>query len=115
MIAACLGAMLWRGTGLVGRQGHPDRHDGGAWVMHHRAGGPPAGLGLTDPLVHAGFAVCFIGLPQLTLAYKIFTVGGEGMAGLMLLAGHIGISPGWGSSGSPSGRPAGTATARARP
>jgi hypothetical protein len=53
-----------------------------AWRRH---------LGLADPMVHAGFAVCFIGLPQLTLAYKIFTVGGAGMAGLMLLAGHIGI------------------------
>ena len=49
------------------------------------------GLGLADPLVHAGFAACCIGLPQLTLTYKIFTVGGAGMAGLMLLAGHIGI------------------------
>jgi hypothetical protein len=49
------------------------------------------GLGLTDPLVHGWFGVCFIGLPQLTLAYKIFTVGGAGLAGLMLLAGHIGI------------------------
>ena len=48
-------------------------------------------LGLADPLVHAGFAACCIGLPQLTLTYKIFTVGGAGMAGLMLLAGHIGI------------------------
>ena len=54
-------------------------------------GRAPAKLKLTDPLVNAGFAVCFIGLPQLTLTYKIFTVGGEGMAGLMLLAGHIGI------------------------
>jgi hypothetical protein len=49
------------------------------------------GLPLTDPLVNAGCAMCFIGLPQLTLAYKIFTVGGAGLAGLMLLAGHLGI------------------------
>ncbi len=48
-------------------------------------------LGFADPLVHAGVAACFIGLPQLILAYKIFSVGGGGMAGLMLLAGHIGI------------------------
>ena len=49
------------------------------------------GLSLADPLVHAGFAMCFIGLPQITLAYKIFTVGGAGLAGAMLLAGHIAI------------------------
>ena len=91
MIAACLGAMLWRGTDLW------DAKDTltailvgsgviltGLWVWWRR-------LKISDPLVNAGFAVCFIGLPQLTLAYKIFTVGGEGMAGLMLLAGHIGI------------------------
>jgi len=91
MIAACLGAMIWRGTDLW------DAKDTltailvgsgvmltGLWVWWRR-------LKISDPLVNAGFAVCFIGLPQLTLAYKIFTVGGEGMAGLMLLAGHIGI------------------------
>jgi hypothetical protein len=91
VIAACLGALLWQSpdwwdakdtltatllalgliiTGLV------------AWRLD---------LGLSDPLVSAGVAACFIGLPQLILSYKIFTVGGEGMAGLMLLAGHIGI------------------------
>ncbi len=48
-------------------------------------------LGLTDPIVNGLFAVCFIGIPQVTLAYKIFTAGGEGMAGAMLAAGHIGI------------------------
>jgi hypothetical protein len=48
-------------------------------------------LTFTDPLVSGFLAVCFIGLPQLTLAYKIFTEGGAGMAGAMLLAGHIGI------------------------
>ena len=91
MIAACLGAMLWRGTDLW------DAKDTltailvgsgvaltGVWVWWR-------GRKISDPLVNAGFAVCFIGLPQLTLAYKIFMLGGEGMAGLMLLAGHIGI------------------------
>jgi len=91
VIGADLGVLLWRGT---------TRWDGKdtltatvlglgltlTWLRARRLGLP-----LTDPLVHAGFAMCFIGLPQLTLAYKIFTVGGEGMAGLMLLAGHIGI------------------------
>jgi hypothetical protein len=48
-------------------------------------------LPFTDPMVSGFLAVCFIGLPQLTLAYKIFTEGGAGMAGAMLLAGHIGI------------------------
>jgi hypothetical protein len=49
------------------------------------------GLGITDPIVNGLFAVCFIGIPQVTLAYKIFTEGGAGMAGAMLAAGHVGI------------------------
>ncbi len=49
------------------------------------------GLPCTDPLVHGLFAVCFIGLPQVTLAYKIFQVGGAGLAAGMLLAGHVAI------------------------
>jgi hypothetical protein len=48
-------------------------------------------LPCTDPLAHGLFGVCFIGLPQVTLAYKIFQVGGAGLAGGMLLAGHVAI------------------------
>ncbi len=91
VIAACLGALLWQGTELWDAK---DTLTAGAVGLGVVAIGWQArrrGLNLTDPLVNAGFAVCFIGLPQLTLAYKIFTVGGEGMAGLMLLAGHLGI------------------------
>jgi hypothetical protein len=90
MIAACLGAMLWRGPEWDAKDTLTAILVGagviltGLWAWRRR-------LKIGDPLVNAGFAVCFIGLPQLTLAYKIFTVGGEGMAGLMLLAGHIGI------------------------
>lgn len=91
MIAACLGAMLWRGTGLWDSKDTLTAMMVGTGVLLTWLGASWAGLKITDPLVHAGFAICFIGLPQLTLAYKIFTVGGEGMAGLMLLAGHIGI------------------------
>lgn len=49
------------------------------------------GLSWNDPLVHGFFGVCFIGLPQVTLAYKIFQVGGAGLAAGMLLAGHLAI------------------------
>ncbi len=35
------------------------------------------GLPWTDPLVYGFFGVCFIGLPQVTLAYKIYQVGGR--------------------------------------
>jgi hypothetical protein len=56
------------------------------WWRAHRLG-----LKITDPLVKGVIAVCFIGLPQLTLAYKIFLEGGQGLAGTMLFAGHIAI------------------------
>ena len=91
VIAACLGAMIWQGTELW------DGKDTLTTILVAMGLTITAfiafrlGLGLNDPLVHAGIAACFIGLPQLILTYKIFTVGGEGLAGLMLLAGHIGI------------------------
>ncbi|MCX5892345.1 MAG: hypothetical protein NTW80_05110 [Deltaproteobacteria bacterium] len=91
VIAACLGALLWNAPVLW------DAKDTLTAILV-ASGLAITGLiayrldlGLNDPLAHAGFAACFIGLPQLILSYKIFTVGGEGMAGLMLLAGHIGI------------------------
>lgn len=91
VIAADLGALLWMGRELwdltdtvtVGMVG-PGVALVCFWAWRR-------GLGLIDPMVNAGFAMCFIGLPQLTLAYKIFYVGGAGLAGAMLLAGHIGI------------------------
>jgi len=90
-ISACLGALLWRGTEWWDRQDTATVILVAAgvsltWLLARRRGLP-----VTDPLVAAGFGVCFIGLPQLTLTYKIFTQGGAGMAGLMLLAGHLGI------------------------
>ncbi len=91
MIAACLGAMLWRGTDLWDAKDTLTAILVGSGVMLTGLRVWWRRLKISDPLVNAGFAVCFIGLPQLTLAYKIFTVGGEGMAGLMVLAGHIGI------------------------
>jgi hypothetical protein len=50
-----------------------------------------SGLPLSDPIVNGFFAMCFIGLPQVTLAYKIFQLGGAGLAAGMLLAGHVAI------------------------
>ncbi len=91
VIAADLALLLWRG---------PERWDSKDTVTAVAVGtgllftlfyARRRGFRITDPLVNAGCGMCFIGLPQLTLAYKIFTVGGAGLAGAMLLAGHIGI------------------------
>lgn len=91
VIAACSGVMLWKGTeGWDGMDSATTLMVGLAvictWLYARRRGLP-----LTDPLVNGWLAVWFIALPQLTLTYKIFAVGGAGLAGGMLLAGHIGI------------------------
>jgi hypothetical protein len=91
VIAACLGAMLWKGQDLWDAKDTVTALVVSAGLALVWLWARWRGLGLADPMVHAGFAACFIGLPQLTLTYKIFTLGGAGMAGLMLLAGHIGI------------------------
>jgi len=49
------------------------------------------GRGLSDPIVHGVFGVLFIAIPQITLAYTIFTEGGRGLAGTALLASNIAI------------------------
>lgn len=46
-------------------------------------------LGISDPVVKGHLAIFFKAVPQLTLAYKIFMVGGAGLAGLTVIMGHI--------------------------
>lgn len=91
VIAADLGVMLWRELEVW-------NHLDTLTVALITSGlGVIAGtsrwrrLPLTDPLVFAGVGVCFIALPQLVLTYKILQQGGAGLAGAMLLAGHVGI------------------------
>jgi hypothetical protein len=91
VIAADLGVLLWQGMQLWD---HKDTITSllvglGSLLIWGQA--RRRGLSITDPLVNAGFGACFIGLPQLTLTYKIYLEGGAGLAGGMLLAGHIGI------------------------
>lgn len=49
------------------------------------------GLPLTDPLVHASFAVFSKAVPQLTLAWNILREGGEGISLVAFTAGHVTI------------------------
>ena len=91
VIAANLALLLWRGTA-----GWDAKDTGTAIVVSLGlflilAWSRWQGLAWTDPVVHGLFGVCCIGLPQVTLAYKIFQEGGAGLAGGMLLAGHIAI------------------------
>jgi hypothetical protein len=48
-------------------------------------------LGPGDPIVQGYFGILFIGVPQITLAYTIYTEGGQGLAGPALLASNFSI------------------------
>ena len=91
VIAADLALLLWRGTEGWDSKDTVTALVVGLGLLLTFLYAWRRGLSLTDPMVNAGCGMCFIGLPQLILAYKIFTVGGAGLAGAMLLAGHIGI------------------------
>jgi hypothetical protein len=91
MVTADLTVMIAKGTGT--------------WDVHDTRTAVLAGLGIvvvlstaklknlsiTDPMVKGWLAVFFKGVPQLVLAYKIFLVGGGGLAGVAVLTGHITI------------------------
>jgi hypothetical protein len=91
VIAADLGELLFKGTAVWDLKDTGTAVVVGLGLLLTGLAARRRGLPVTDPLVNAAFGMCFIGLPQLTLAYKIFSVGGAGLAGLMLLAGHIAI------------------------
>ena len=48
-------------------------------------------LPLTDPLVHAAYAVFSKAVPQLTLAWNIWRHGGAGVSAVACIAGHVTI------------------------
>lgn len=91
VIAACLALMLWTGQEVWDSIDTATTAVVGLAVLVTWLTARRRGLGLGDPVVQGLIAVWFIGLPQVTLTYKIFTQGGAGLAGGMLLAGHIGI------------------------
>ncbi len=48
-------------------------------------------LEYSDPIVRGWLAVFFKAVPQLMLAYKIYSVGGAGLSGVAVINGHITI------------------------
>jgi len=91
-IAACLGVLLWQGPESWAPLDTLNTSLVAAGLTATWLGARLRGLPLSDPVVRGFFGLCFIGLPQVILAYNIFTVGGAGLAGGMILAGHIGIT-----------------------
>ncbi len=91
-IAACLAVLLWQGPETWARVDTINSVLVATGLLLTWLWARSRRLGLTDPVVKGFFGVCFIGLPQVILAYHILMVGGAGLAGGMLLAGHIGIT-----------------------
>jgi hypothetical protein len=48
-------------------------------------------LPIADPLVKGNLAIFFKAVPQLILAYNMLTVGGDGLAALAVITGHVTI------------------------
>lgn len=48
-------------------------------------------LAITDPIVKGYLAVFFKAVPQLILAYNVFMLGGNGLAAMAIVTGHITI------------------------
>ncbi len=53
--------------------------------------GRARGLRLGDPMLHAAYAVLCKAVPQLTLAWNIYRVGGDGISVVAFTAGHVTI------------------------
>jgi hypothetical protein len=91
VVCADLGMMLWKGTHLW------DGKDTVTTLLVLAGVGltllvsSRLELGIIDPMVKGYLAVFFKAIPQLTLAYKIFLVGGRGLAATAIITGHITI------------------------
>jgi hypothetical protein len=91
VIAANLALLLWRGPGMWDAKDTTTTIIVGLGLLLALVWARWRHLPVTDPMVQGLFGVCCIGLPQITLAYKIFLEGGAGLAGGMLLAGHFAV------------------------
>ncbi len=91
MVVADLGAMLWKGTHLWDLKDTVTTGLVALGVVMTLAAAYRLDLGLVDPMVKGYLAVFFKAVPQLALAYKIFMVGGRGLAAAAVVTGHITI------------------------
>ncbi len=91
MVLADLGVMLWQGTNLWDGKDTVTALLVGMGLTVILLVAYRLNLGLIDPMVKGYLAVVFKAIPQLALAYKIFMVGGRGLAPVAVVTGHITI------------------------
>ncbi len=90
-VAADLGVMLWKGTHIWGGTDTVTAIIVGLGVVLTVGLAFRLDLGIVDPMVKGWLAVFFKAVPQFALAYKIFMMGGAGLAAAAVITGHITI------------------------
>jgi hypothetical protein len=91
VVAADLAVMLWKGTHIWGETDTVTAIIVGLGVVLTVGLAYRLDLGIVDPMVKGWLAVFFKAVPQLALAYKIFRMGGAGLAAAAVITGHITI------------------------
>ncbi len=91
MVALDLGVMLWKGTGVWNGRDTATLVFAAIGIVATLMVARKKRLAVTDPMVKGYLAVFFKAIPQLTLAYNVFMVGGAGLAGVAIVTGHITI------------------------
>jgi hypothetical protein len=91
VVAADLAVMLWKGTHVWGQTDTVTAIIVGLGVALTVGLAYRLELGIVDPMVKGWLAVFFKAVPQLALAYKIFKMGGAGLAAAAVITGHITI------------------------
>jgi hypothetical protein len=91
VVAADLAVMLWKGTHVWGETDTVTAIIVGLGVVLTVGLAYRLELGIVDPMVKGWLAVFFKAVPQFALAYKIFMMGGAGLAAAAVITGHITI------------------------
>ncbi len=91
MVTLDLGVMFWKGTGVWNERDTATVVLAGIGIVATLAISRRKQLAITDPMVKGYLAVFFKAVPQLVLAYNMFMVGGDGLAGMAVITGHITI------------------------
>lgn len=89
--AGCLGVLLWHGTAGWNPRDTLTTAITGVGIAMVLVYGRRQRLTLADPMVRGYLAVLFKCIPQLTLAYNIALVGGDGISSVGIVAGHVSI------------------------
>lgn len=89
MVTLDLGVMFWRGTGTWNERDTATMILATIGVATTLIVARRKRLAIADPRVKGYLALFFKTVPQLVMAYNIFMMGGAGIAGMTLIAGHI--------------------------